>query len=150
MINELIKLATHLDNKGYHREANIIDEIIKVSGELIDLDERRKLVEEQKAFEPGKPRERQDPKMLMENFKALQDALNEIQEEEVEGIELAVHLDDGETYTSLDNIAVVTVTQDEMNEILEASKINDIVNENRMIEIENVLDRAKLNELMDI
>jgi hypothetical protein len=31
MINELIKLATHLDNKGYHREANYLDGLLKVS-----------------------------------------------------------------------------------------------------------------------
>ena len=29
MINELIKLSTHLDNEGYYREANYIDEMIK-------------------------------------------------------------------------------------------------------------------------
>jgi len=29
MINELIKLATHLDRKGLHREANYIDAVIK-------------------------------------------------------------------------------------------------------------------------
>jgi len=29
MINELIKLATHLDSKGYPREANYLDAIIK-------------------------------------------------------------------------------------------------------------------------
>jgi len=29
MVNDLIKLATHLDNKGYHREANYIDAMIE-------------------------------------------------------------------------------------------------------------------------
>jgi len=29
MINELIKLATHLDNKGFHKEADYIDAVIK-------------------------------------------------------------------------------------------------------------------------
>ena len=29
MINELIKLATHLDNKGFHKEANYLDASLK-------------------------------------------------------------------------------------------------------------------------
>lgn len=29
MIKELIKLATHLDNKGFHKEANYLDVVIK-------------------------------------------------------------------------------------------------------------------------
>ena len=29
MINELIKLATHLDNKGFHKEADYLDAVIK-------------------------------------------------------------------------------------------------------------------------
>jgi hypothetical protein len=29
MINELIKLATHLDNKGYPKEADYLDAVIK-------------------------------------------------------------------------------------------------------------------------
>jgi len=29
MINELIALATHLDNKGFYREANYLDKIVK-------------------------------------------------------------------------------------------------------------------------
>jgi len=33
MINELIKLATHLDKKGLHKEANYIDAVIKKNAE---------------------------------------------------------------------------------------------------------------------
>ena len=40
MINELIKMATYLDNKGYHREANYLDttirKYVKGSIELFD------------------------------------------------------------------------------------------------------------------
>lgn len=32
MIKELIKLATHLDNKGFHKEANYLDVVIKRAG----------------------------------------------------------------------------------------------------------------------
>jgi hypothetical protein len=34
MINELIKLATHLDNLGYHREANYVDEMLRKNAGL--------------------------------------------------------------------------------------------------------------------
>tara|TARA_Y100000034_G_C6858923_1_gene390688 strand:+ start:299 stop:904 length:606 start_codon:yes stop_codon:yes gene_type:complete len=34
MINELIKLAIHLDNKGYYKEADYIDKIVKKSFEI--------------------------------------------------------------------------------------------------------------------
>ena len=33
MINDLIKLATHLDNKGLHKEANYVDAIIRKMSE---------------------------------------------------------------------------------------------------------------------
>ena len=36
MINELIKLATHLDNRGLHREADYLDAVIKMAGPETD------------------------------------------------------------------------------------------------------------------
>ena len=41
MINDLIKLARHLDVKGFHKEANYVDALIKKAGELLDLDQSR-------------------------------------------------------------------------------------------------------------
>ena len=37
MINELIKLATHLDNKGYHEEADYLDVVVKQAAPLAGL-----------------------------------------------------------------------------------------------------------------
>jgi len=34
MINELTKLATHLDSLGYHREANYVDEMLRKNADL--------------------------------------------------------------------------------------------------------------------
>ena len=33
MINDLIKLATHLDNKGLHKEADYVDAIVRKAAE---------------------------------------------------------------------------------------------------------------------
>tara|TARA_A100001011_G_scaffold387556_1_gene465542 strand:- start:3887 stop:4234 length:348 start_codon:yes stop_codon:yes gene_type:complete len=41
VINDLIKLATHLDNKGFHKEANYVDALVKRAGELLQLDQSR-------------------------------------------------------------------------------------------------------------
>ena len=38
MINELIKLATHLDNKGFQKEADYLDAVIKMADTDIDTD----------------------------------------------------------------------------------------------------------------
>jgi hypothetical protein len=35
VINELIKLSTHLDDKGYYREANYVDEMIRKEASMI-------------------------------------------------------------------------------------------------------------------
>jgi hypothetical protein len=37
MINDLIKLATHLDNKGLSREANYLDAVIRKYAIALDL-----------------------------------------------------------------------------------------------------------------
>tara|TARA_A100001011_G_scaffold368690_1_gene423251 strand:+ start:446 stop:742 length:297 start_codon:yes stop_codon:yes gene_type:complete len=51
MINDLIKLATHLDSKGLHKEADYVDSIVRKWAELvgdqheIDADGDKKITE---------------------------------------------------------------------------------------------------------
>lgn len=42
MIKELIKLADHLDKKGFYKEANYIDNILKIAGESASQDNLQK------------------------------------------------------------------------------------------------------------
>ena len=66
VINELIKLSTHLDNKGYYREANYIDEMIRK--EAASMGALKKMVDS--VDWKGKP-------------DALQKRLDEIYDEEI-------------------------------------------------------------------
>jgi len=158
MINELIKLSTHLDSLGYHREADCIGSMIKKMsteieepeqlGEVINLDEFRR-----SRNKPDKPpsRERQDPKVLMENWQALQDAIDDVQNiserypastsgrypvtedrlrdaderrSDLNDIYLVV-LDDGETYSG--EASVVKTTPEDLKRIEEGEKVYNVI-----------------------
>lgn len=98
MISYLITLADHLDKKGFFKEAEYIDAIIKKAGEVIDLDEyRRKKEDEEIAEDILEGISERD----LEDF--YQDTYDSESEEEVYDDDsekvMVVVLDDGQTYS---------------------------------------------------
>jgi len=51
MIKELIKVANSLDDKGFHKEADTLDEIINELGNFSDLDDTN--ITKDEAFQAG-------------------------------------------------------------------------------------------------
>jgi hypothetical protein len=144
MIKEIIQIANELDSRGLVNEAGLLDSFItklsseldnpESSGELINLDEYRRRAEDEKP----KRRERQDPQELMENWKELQRAIEDVQNVSMEDMDLGdvqltdehdefflVVFDDGETYSG--NASVVKVKPSEMQRIEEGEKVFDVI-----------------------
>jgi len=153
MINELIKLATHLDSQGYHGEADYIDSVIKKlssdpaepeeMGELIRLDEYK----ERKGISSKQNRERIDPEKLKEEWQILQDALNDFRENKQEynddlGYNFLIVFEDGETYSP--DASIVRVTAEEQRRIEEGEKVYNVVDP------DHLSDQAKWVDVWDI
>lgn len=77
MIKELIKLANHLDNKGFTKEADYLDSIIKVSMDYYDSEDESSTEEEYKPLIVPVPNMRKKE----EDFGYLGDDLSPITEE---------------------------------------------------------------------
>ena len=98
MINYLITLADHLDKKGFFKEAEYIDAIIKKAGEVIDLDEYRKQKEdreiEKDLFDSIDERDMEDFYQEQDDFESEEDMYDNDSERV-----MVVVLDDGHTYS---------------------------------------------------
>lgn len=113
MIKELIKLATHLDEKGLFDEANALD---KIAGDLVNLDQFRKLKsEEPQASEP--PTHSDEWKALTEDVFSGEEDLDKL-------IDIVV-LDDGETWAG--DASIVSLTQEEMDRVDDGEKVYNVV-----------------------
>lgn len=122
MIKELIKLATHLDDKGRIKEADYLDAIIKrataidkIAGDLVSLDEHRPRAEE---GPPDMSRARRvGLGAMVRDIHSGREGFGEL-------IDIVV-LEDGETYASA--ASIVSLTEEEMDRVDGGEKVYEVV-----------------------
>ena len=105
MISYLIKLADHLDRKGFSKEAEYIDALLKRAGEIVDLDKyRREKIgrekEQHMEFEDSEVFDEEDLETYYQDMSEFEEDRDyDIEEYDNSERVMIVVLDDGETYS---------------------------------------------------
>lgn len=124
MIKYLITLADHLDKKGFSKEAEYIDAILKRAGDVVDLDEYRKQKEDEEIAKDIFDFDEEDLEDIYSD-REYSEAEEYSKEDDSDRV-MVVVLDDGHTYSMGGEVYFISRQSAKLLE--DGEDIEDVVN----------------------